>query len=772
MFGLNKVSKILCILCGAVLIWYLFCLPRDLFRTPRSATLLSRDGVLLGARIASDGQWRFGPTGEVSEKFEKCIICFEDKRFRRHIGVDFAAAARALRQNVRGGKVVSGASTITMQVIRLSRPDAPRSVPEKLLEAILATRLELRCSKDEILRLYASNAPFGGNIVGLEAASQRYFGCSSDVLSWAESATLAVLPNSPALIHPGRGRERLLEKRNFLLDKLCAEGIIDFLECALAKDEPLPDAPHPMPDMAYHLLERGRKTLGDGELRSTLDASLQRRVNAIAGRHFGENHNNLIDNMGIIVADVRTGEVLAYYGNTRGLTGGGTLRGADVDMIPAPRSSGSTLKPMLYAAMLQDGHILPSTLIKDTPYNYNNFSPHNFSRSFEGAVHADEVIARSLNVPSVRMLEQYGAERFLLLLRSMGFSTMTRSADHYGLSLILGGAEISLENLAGAYQRMAAKLLGLPSFSALHCFEEAPSIDSADVPLSEGAIWATFEALSKANRPEEEASWMDLGSSRKIAWKTGTSWGSRDAWSVGVDGGHVVAVWVGNSDGEGRSGLTGVSYAAPVMFEVFSALPRSSWFTMPEHDMTYMEICPASGLPAGRYCPERERVMVPVAPATPEECSYHRVVHLDAEGRYQVNSDCCPVSEMVTDTFFVLPPAQEWYFRKVHIEYKSLPPKHPLFESSSSDRNPVAIIYPAPGMTIITTRALDGSRKGAVLKAAHSDPSAVLYWHMDGQYIGSTTLEHELLYAPSPGEHLLTVMDGEGFRRSVRFRGE
>ena len=768
---MNKGTKIVLIVAYVLLLGYAFCLPRQLFPSPCSATLLSRDGELLGAQISPEGQWYFGDRDSVPEKFEKCIICYEDKRFRLHGGVDPLSACRALKQNLSQGRVVSGASTLTMQVIRLSRPDAPRSLMEKLWEAVLATRLEWRCSKDRILALYASHAPFGGNVVGLEAAAWRYFGRPADELSWAESATLAVLPNAPALIHPGRNRERLLSKRDALLDKLCRKGVIDSTECLLARDEPLPDKPHPMPDLAYHLLQRARREAGSREIRSTLDASLQRRVCAIAERHFQEYHTNLVDNLGILVVEVPTGEIRAYYGNTRGCAPG--LRGTDVDMVPAARSSGSTLKPLLYAAMLQDGMILPGTLIKDTPYNYNNFSPKNFNLGYDGAVPAHEVIERSLNVPSVRMLEQYGAERFLRLLQQLGFTTIVKSADHYGLSLILGGAEISLETLARAYYYMAAKLSDEPVYKELDYVSgvRRKRLAPEDVPLSPSAIWLTFDALSNANRPEEEASWLDFTSSRKVAWKTGTSWGDRDAWSVGVTGRYVVAVWVGNSDGEGRSGMTGVAYAAPVMFDVFAALPASRWFTQPLYDMVPVEVCRRSGLPAGALCPERDTIQAPDIAVRPDPCPYHRLVHLDAQRRWQVNADCCPVDEIVTDTCFVLPPAQEWYYRRRHLDYRPLPPKHPQYDAASGGRNPIEIIYPQSGATVVPARGLDGAKKGAVLRAAHSDPDAVLYWHLDGEYLGETRGFHEMLVSPAPGEHRLTVVDGDGQSRSVRFNG-
>ena len=763
---MSKVKKILLISVPAILIvWYLFCLPRQLFRSPLSATAVASDGTLLGARISADGQWCFPPSDHVPEKFARCIVAFEDKRFWLHGGVDPLSAGRALVQNLRRGGVVSGASTLTMQVIRLSRPDKPRSLPEKVYEMALATRLEFRCSKKRILLLYASNAPFGGNVVGLEAAAWRYFGRSADELSWGESAMLAVLPNAPGLIHPGRSRERLLEKRNALLDKLARKGVIDETECLLAKDEPLPDKPLPMPDAAYHLLERCRLEHGDGPFQTTLDAALQDRVNAIARRYFDTYRTNLVDNMGILVTDVHTGEIRAYYGNTRGCAP--RVRGADVDMVPAARSSGSTLKPLLYASMLQAGEILPTSLVKDTPYNHNNFSPHNYSRTFDGAVPAHEVIERSLNVPSVRMLEEYGADRFLEQLRGMGFTTIDKDADHYGLSLILGGAEITLETLARAYYYLAAKLAGDTVFEELAYLSDSrrERLPARKIPIGRASAYLTFEALSNANRPEEEASWMDFSTGRRIAWKTGTSWGNRDAWCVGVNRDWVVAVWVGNSDGEGRAGMTGVSYAAPVMFDVFASLPGYGWFSRPTDEMSQIEVCHESGFPVSDLCPHRDTLWVPDVAEQPDMCRYHRLVHLDAEGRWQVNSSVCPPERMRTEVRFVLPPAQEWYYMQKHLEYKPLPPKHPLYDAASSGSNPIEIIYPQNGITLVLTRALSGQQNGAVFRAAHSDPTATLYWHIDDEFVGETTGDHELRVDPAPGEHRLTLIDGQGERR-------
>ena len=262
---------------------------------------------------------------------------------------------------------------------------------------------------------------------------------------------------------------------------------------------------------------------------------------------------------------------------------------------------------------------------------------------------------------------------------------------------------------------------------------------------------------------------MDFATGRRIAWKTGTSWGNRDAWSVGVTRDWIVAVWVGNSDGEGRAGMTGVAYASPVMFDVFSALQGSGWFSRPTDEMTRLEVCHESGLPAGDLCPHRDTLWVPDVAEQPDMCRYHRLVHLDAEGRYQVNSSVCPPEQMRTEVRFVLPPAQEWYYMQKHLDYRPLPPKHPLYDAASSAANPIEIIYPQPGLTLVLTRGLSGTQNGVVFSAAHADPGATLYWHIDDEFVGETRGEHTLRVDPAPGRHRLTLIDGQGERRVTLF---
>lgn len=425
-------------------------IPKPLISKPYSTLLYTTETsgreVLLGARIASDGQWRFPSGSEVPGKFAICLTQYEDKRFWYHPGIDPFALMRAVQLNLTQSRVVSGGSTLTMQLARIARGNQSRTVGQKVIEMLWALYLECSYSKAEILRMYASNAPFGGNVVGIEAAAWRYFGREAKDLSWAEQATLAVLPNSPALIHPGRNRAELKQKRDKLLLRLYEKHILDKTEYELACMEALPEKPLPLPNEAPHLLERLAIERQENRIHTTIDPTLQQQVQRLVNRYVADYRSNHIYNAAALVADVESGKILAYVGNVtdQNMTTG---HGYQVDVITSPRSTGSVLKPFLYAAMLNDGLILPGTLIADTPLNINGFTPQNFNKTFYGAVPAHVAIERSLNVPLVRMLSQYNTGRFMSLLKRLGMTTLRFSEDHYGASLILGGAEGSLWDL-------------------------------------------------------------------------------------------------------------------------------------------------------------------------------------------------------------------------------------------------------------------------------------------------------------------------------------
>ena len=506
----NKTRRIiirgLWLLAALTALFYLFCLPRDLFKGEGwSAVVIDRNGELLGARIAEDGQWRFPPGDSLPEKYVKSLIEFEDRWFRWHPGINPVSIARSAAANIRNGHVVSGGSTISMQVIRMSR-DRERTMWQKMVEAVLATRLELRYSKDEILGLYASHAPFGGNVVGIEAASWRYFGRPAGEMSWAEAATLAILPNSPSSIRPGKNREKLLAKRNRLLFRLFENGEMSRGDYDLACSEPLPPEPSPLPSYASHLVDRLALTEDRSRpIRTTIDINLQRRVEDIVSRHSDLLAAEGINDMAAVVADVNTGDVLAYCGNSSPYR---KRPGSDVDAARSPRSSGSILKPILYCAALENGTLLPGSLIADTPVNINGFAPQNYDLTYDGAVPASEAVSRSLNVPSVHILRKYGIESFLSTLRECGMTTFTRSAEDYGLSLILGGGECRLDEVVSAYASMSRSY----------------AQGKTDFPLSDKvALWHTFNAMSEVNRPDE-IDWHILSSVRKTAWAPTRHW--------------------------------------------------------------------------------------------------------------------------------------------------------------------------------------------------------------------------------------------------------
>lgn len=773
------------LIAGLLGLWYAFSLPDPLFDKTYSTVLEDRNGQLLGARIAADGQWRFPLSDTVPEKFAAALTSFEDKRFYYHPGVDPLAMVRALRLNLQRGRIVSGGSTLSMQVIRLSRDGQARSLTEKLKEMMLATRLELSYSKAEILALYAAHAPFGGNVVGLEAAAWKYYGREAGRLSWAESATLAVLPNAPALIHPGRNREALRQKRDRLLIRLAERGFLDEESAQLAMLEPLPEPPRPLPDLAPHLLTRSAREFGPVRLRSTLVQRTQQLCQDIVTRHHAVLSQNGIHNAAMLILDVATGEVLAYAGNVP-CGESGSQHGCDVDIITSRRSSGSILKPFLYAAMLQDGELMPEQLVPDLPASYRGYIPKNYERRYEGAVPASRALARSLNAPAVHLLSQYGVARFYHALQRLGIRTLDFPPEHYGLTLVLGGAETTLWDLAGVYAGMARTLRyhlyyygkydprAFRSANYALARQEGPlkpgdrRLNSSG-PLSAASIYSTFEALTAVNRPEMDREWQYFSSSGRIAWKTGTSFGFRDAWAVGCTPYHVVAVWAGNADGEGRPGLTGLSAAAPLLFDAFDALGRQGgWFEKPYGEMAQALLCPQSGLLAGPDCPEADSVWIPESCRNGSVCSFHRRIHLDPTGQWRVNSDCCSPQDMRSEAYFVLPPAQEAYYRMHNPGYRPLPPWRQDCQPMTAQRV-MDLIYPRDGSRILAPVGLDGAPGEMVFEAVHRNPSAVLYWHLDETYIGETRHIHKMSLQPAPGQHTLSIVDDQGETLKRRF---
>ncbi|GHU23596.1 penicillin-binding protein 1C [Spirochaetia bacterium] len=740
----------------AIFFFFVLFVPVKLFDDPYSPVLYDRNGELLGALVAGDGQWRFPPGDSVNKKFAAALIEYEDKRFRYHKGVDPAAIARAFWLNIRAGHTVSGASTITMQVVRLSRAPKPRTLIEKIIEALLAIRIESTTSKEKILGLYADHAPFGANVVGLDAAAWRWFGRPPEELSWAEAATLAVLPNGPGLVHPGRNREILRTKRDALLDRLCKAGHFDRETLALAKLEDLPGVPELLPQLAPHLVARLSGVPDQkSRIQTTLDAKMQSRAQTIMNRWAARFAEQGINNAACLIMDTMTGAVRAYIGNVE------SVSAPDVDLVIARRSSGSLLKPFLYAAMLDSGDLLPSALVSDIPTRVGSYSPENNNRSYLGVVPADQALARSLNVPAVRELRVYGVDRFARLLRELGCTTLFRPGDDYGLPLILGGAEVTLWDMAGLYGGLARSAAGIaaPVFP--------PTVMNAPVAkksrISAGAAWLTLEALTFVARPGEEAIWQNYADAQRIAWKTGTSFGNRDTWAVGVTPEWTVAVWVGNATGEGKADLKSNSTSAPVLFELFSAIRQNArtWFPEPSDYLAPVEVCAFSGFPAGIECEKVQTLMIPAAAPAHRVCPYCRTLIFNESGTAEITPQG---GEPVTrQKWFILPPAEEWYYRAWNLDYRTPPAK------TTVSALPFALYNPEEHAQIFVPVELDGRPGRVVFNAAHRDPDSLIYWHLDDTYLGSTATFHEMEARPRPGQHRLTLVDSIGNTLSRNF---
>jgi len=401
--------------------------------------------------------------------------------------------------------------------------------------------------------------------------------------------------------------------------------------------------------------------------------------------------------------------VLAYVGNTKPT--GKIKHSNNVDITRAPRSSGSILKPFLYSAMINNGDILSNTLINDIPIQISGYSPKNYSLSFDGAVAAGKALSRSLNVPMVNMLKQYGVEKFHHLLQKIGMTTLYYPSNHYGLSLILGGAEVNLWDITGMYASMA-RVLNKYNYDAhyykndihplkfIYSNKKKPQIKIKDNTLNASSIYECFEALSELNRPTYEHAWKSFSSSNKIAWKTGTSFGFRDAWSVGVNKKYAVGVWCGNADGVGRPALLGIGVAAPILFDIFNILPSSEWFEKPVEEMTQVNICRESGYKAGKYCSPIDYKWISNTGLKTNKCPYHKLIHLNKDSSYRVNTGCEKIENIIHKTFFTLPPIQEWYYKRKHPLYQNIPPIDPKCAGDNSNKI-MEFIYPKEANNLI-----------------------------------------------------------------------
>lgn len=732
-----------------VSVCFIQALPR--FSEDYSFVVYDRAGNLLNAQVASDEQWRFPQREPLSRMYRDCAIVYEDKNFYFHFGIDPISVVRALYLNVKHQRVVSGASTLTMQVARISEKNKPRTFKQKLKESFLSLLIECAYNKGTILNLYANNAPYGGNVVGISAASRRYFSRSQTDLSIAEVATLSVLPNEPALVRPGANAPILQAKRDAVLRALVQAKRISADEYALALLEAVPEEPKALPNIVPHyaqfLKSRSKKNFAE----VTIDVALQQRAAEIMETASLTASRSNVYNACAIIMENSTGNIIAYIGNTGITKKNRPVQNEAVDIVQARRSSGSLLKPFLYAASLDASIILPAQLLPDTPAQFGSFVPQNNTHYFLGAVSADEALTKSLNVPFVHLLGEYSIENFLELLRKLRLTTLTNTADYYGLPLILGGGEITLFEIVRAYRNLTVT-----------AFEK----DEADFPISSAACRITFDVLLNGVRPAEEKSWTYFSSSKHIAWKTGTSYGNKDAWSVGCTPDYTVGVWFGNASGVGRPEISSSVLAAPAMFKLFELLPDSVMPPRNELRYTRLRTCSHSGFAASPYCDDTELTEIPKTTLIGGACPYCKPVALTRDEKYRITDTGNTAEIPVIKHFFTLPPAQEYYYSQAHPDYRKLPPKLETVQNNSAD---FQIIYPKNYSKIFIPIDLDGKPGAFAAKAAYLEKNGELFWFLDNRFLVTTQDIHEVKISTSYGKHRLTVVDAFGNEQTLEF---
>ncbi|WP_035660324.1 penicillin-binding protein 1C [Bradyrhizobium sp. STM 3809] len=529
-----------------------------------STTVVDRHGKLLRAYAMADGRWRLPVSArkDVDPTYLKLLFAYEDQRFYDHHGVDPRALARAAIQLGSHGHIVSGGSTITMQLARLLEPRRQRSLHAKLRQIVRALELERKLSKDEILDLYLALAPYGGNLEGIRAASIAYFGKEPKRLSLAEAALLVALPQSPETRRLDRHPEAARRGRDRVLDRMVSENVISADEAAQAKAQPVPALRKPMPILAPHAADQAAAAVKDQPvIRLTLDSSLQKVLEPLARDRAVALGPNV--SVGIIVVDNDSGDVLAHVGSADYFD---EKRAGQVDMTRAVRSPGSTLKPFIYGLAFEDGFVHPESLIEDRPVRFGSYAPENFDMTFQGTVPVRKALQLSLNVPAIVLLDRVGASRLSSRLKQAGGNLVLPKDEAPGLAMGLGGVGVTLQDLAQLYA-------GFPRLGTTRPLREIMAADDKDdgrepMRLMDAvAAWQVGNVLLGTPPPENAAR-------NRIAFKTGTSYGYRDAWSVGFDGRVTIGVWVGRPDGAPVPGLVGRVVAAPILFDAFARSGR------------------------------------------------------------------------------------------------------------------------------------------------------------------------------------------------------
>lgn len=719
----------------------------DLESYANTLYLQDRDGGALRTRLGSDAlKCAPVPTSQVSHWAGKALIAAEDKRFYSHPGIDLLAILRATGQNLVSGWVVSGASTLSTQIIRMTSP-RKRSLQTKATEAFRALQMERVLSKNDILEQYLNRAPFGSNLAGIEAASRFYFGKAAVHLSLAEASLLMGLPQSPSRFRPDRHLPRALKRRDYVLERMHALGMIDKRTQAAALQQPLSIGSHPDTFRAPHFCDLVSAThpLNTGTCRTTLSPELQQIAEDALQRHSRTIRPHGIRSGAVVILEVRTGAIRALVGSPDY----NSPEGGQVNGATARRSPGSTLKPFAFAQAFDRGFYTPATVLGDVPMQFKDYAPRNANREYHGLVTVRDALIESLNIPAIEAVQKIGLDAFAQHLRMLGLRGLDKPASHYGVSLVLGTAECSLLDLINAYACLAREGEWLP----YRLLESETATPPARI-FSRAASWFISECLGGDERSLSFSGHSADVYQPRVAWKTGTSNGYRDAWTIGYNPDYVIGVWLGNASGEGSDALVGAEIAAPLVARLFRRLYPDShgpWFARPP-ELRRATLCSVSGTPTGPHCPSSaEAWVIPSVTAT-TCCNVHQLLPHDRKTGKPI-----PMSEL-PETEPLWKVTERW---PRHIT--AFLRQQDAHENASATSPEPVIISPTDGSTMQLLPSLDSNRPASLaLKARYGNPSDTLYWFANNTFIGSAKAADTVYWNASPGTHTLRCTTASG----------
>jgi penicillin-binding protein 1C len=735
-----------------------------------SPLVLAADGTVLHAYLNPTQKWRMKTElAEITPALQTAIIEKEDRYFRYHFGVNPLAIALATSRNVFGRGRTTGASTITMQVARLLEPKE-RTVGNKLREMLRAVQLEAHFSKAEILQLYLNLVPYGSNIEGVKSAALLYFQQPPDYLSLAQTVTLAIIPNRPGGLVLGKNNPGILRERNRWLRYFQRERLFPAQDIADALLEPLDAQRHPAPTMAPHLARRlVRSQPGVALIHSTLRPATQAKAEDLA-RNYARRLATLgITQAAVLVVNNKTHAVEAYMGSVDFQDAGAQ---GQVDGVQAVRSPGSTLKPLLYGLAFDRGLATPKTVLPDVPTNFQGFRPENFDKHCQGEVTVERALTYSLNIPAVRVLSEVGVDKFTGTLRLAGFRQVAHDAPRLGLSTILGGCGATLEELTGLYSALAND----GQYASLSL--TTPAQPTARKPLvSPAAAYLLTDILAQRTRPDLP---VDAASSRhlpRIAWKTGTSYGRRDAWSIGYNRQYTIGVWLGNFNGQGSPALTGADIASPLLFDLFNTLAyngKAEWFAPPA-SLDFRLVCAETGLVPGENCPNQLLDYYLPGTSGGQRCQHVREALLSADGQYSYCRACVPASGYRRELFANLRPEVLAFREAQGLPTRRLPPHNPACRlvhgteaagPAGSDAAPLlAITSPAAHAEYMLNPT---EKQQLLLSCAAAGEVRQVHWYVNDQFLKTAPPTARVFFRPPPGEVKISCADDHGRTVDIR----